>query len=154
MVNPHSPTATGIRVRTHQQSAVAFAFAFFYTFVCKTSERSGVFQDSQIQVNINKYIPTLWRVSVLPNPSKPKQYWQQSSTIMKREKLRFWILQMYLYKPKILKKWQIKEILWKPESNWYRFLWRLTQKLMYLILHIKTENQCYTWNYWKHYVEC
>ena len=53
MVNPHSPTATKICASTLQQSAVASAFTFFSTLVCKTSECSGMFQDSQIRVNLN-----------------------------------------------------------------------------------------------------
>ena len=72
MVNPHFPTATKIRSSTRQQPSVASAFAFFSTFVCKTSERSDLFQDSLMRVNLNKDVPTLWRVSGLPNPIKPK----------------------------------------------------------------------------------
>ena len=72
MVNTHSPTTTKIRASTHQQLTVASAFAFFSTFVCKTSEQFGVFQESLIRVNLNKDVPTLWRVSGLPIASKPK----------------------------------------------------------------------------------
>ena len=74
IVDPHSPTETGIRAITIQKLAVASAFALFSTFVCNTSEHSGVFQDSRIRVNLNKDVPTLWRVSGPLKPSKPKQY--------------------------------------------------------------------------------
>ena len=72
MVYPHSTTATEVRARNLQQLSVASAFTFFSTFVCKTSACSGVSQDSQIRVNLNKDAPTLWCVSGLPNWSKPK----------------------------------------------------------------------------------
>ena len=73
MVDPHSPTATKIYDSTRQHSAVAAAFPFFSTFVCKSSKRSGVFQDSQIRVNLNKDVRTL------PSSSKPKQSHQGRS---------------------------------------------------------------------------
>ena len=72
MVDPHSPTATEILASTRQQSAFAAAFAFFSTLVCKTSERSSMFQDSRIRVNLNKDVQTIWRVSGISNSSKPK----------------------------------------------------------------------------------
>ena len=49
-----------------------------------------------------------------------------------------------LYKTTILKKWYIQELLWKPEANLHRSLWRLLQNFMDLILHRKTEKQCCT----------
>ena len=46
MVYPKSPTTTEIRDITSQKLAVAPTLAFLSTLVCKTSKRSGVFQDS------------------------------------------------------------------------------------------------------------
>ena len=74
MVDPHSPTATKVRSRTLQKLEVASAYAFLSTFVCKTSKRSSVYQDSWIRVNLNKDVPTLWHVSGILNPIEHKQY--------------------------------------------------------------------------------